>query len=66
MILATERHVLPDAGSPGFLSDCALFLDMDLSILGAPPLLQRYFHALLEVPARRNLAQSPTALAPFS
>lgn len=31
-ILATRRHELPDAAAP----DLALFLDLDLSILGAP------------------------------
>jgi predicted metal-dependent HD superfamily phosphohydrolase len=36
MIEATERHLLPTTGSPGFRTDCALFVDMDLSILAAP------------------------------
>ena len=35
MILATEGHVLPE-GERAKHSDIALFLDMDLGILGAP------------------------------
>ncbi|MDH3667007.1 MAG: hypothetical protein OEN23_08770 [Paracoccaceae bacterium] len=35
LILATEKHVVPGALSAGLSADCALFLDMDLSILGA-------------------------------
>ena len=37
MILATATHQLPDFTEAGPLQDAALFLDMDLSILGAPP-----------------------------
>ena len=37
MIEATATHQLPDLGSSGTNRDAALFLDMDLSILGAPP-----------------------------
>lgn len=37
LILATDGHALPAKGRPKLLSDCAFFLDMDLSILGAPP-----------------------------
>jgi predicted metal-dependent HD superfamily phosphohydrolase len=37
MIRATSGHNLPDFSSPGAARDCALFLDMDLAILGAPP-----------------------------
>ncbi|MGO4834191.1 hypothetical protein AB4144_18175, partial [Rhizobiaceae sp. 2RAB30] len=36
MIEATARHVVPDTGDEAARSDAALFLDMDLSILGAP------------------------------
>lgn len=35
LVLATAGHRLPVAGDPDLLSDCAFFLDMDLSILGA-------------------------------
>lgn len=35
LILETAGHQLPASGEPDLLSDCALFLDMDLSILGA-------------------------------
>ncbi|TGQ72862.1 hypothetical protein EN829_010365 [Mesorhizobium sp. M00.F.Ca.ET.186.01.1.1] len=37
MILATATHQLPDFTNDGFIRDAALFLDMDLSILGAAP-----------------------------
>jgi predicted metal-dependent HD superfamily phosphohydrolase len=36
MIEATAIHVVPDFGDPDAALDAALFLDMDLSILGAP------------------------------
>ncbi len=35
MIEATARHVVPDVGDEAARSDAALFLDMDLAILGA-------------------------------
>jgi predicted metal-dependent HD superfamily phosphohydrolase len=37
MIRATAKHMLPDVLSAAAASDCALFLDMDLAILGAAP-----------------------------
>jgi predicted metal-dependent HD superfamily phosphohydrolase len=37
MIEATATHALPDLGDRAASEDAALFLDMDLSILGAPP-----------------------------
>jgi predicted metal-dependent HD superfamily phosphohydrolase len=37
MIEATATHHVPDLGEPGANRDAALFLDMDLSILGAAP-----------------------------
>lgn len=36
LILATARHDVPEGMSDDLASDCALFLDMDMSILGAP------------------------------
>ena len=36
LIEATARHAIPDGLPPGEAADMALFLDMDLSILGAP------------------------------
>ena len=36
MIEATATHVLPDLGDEAATRDAAFFLDMDLSILGAP------------------------------
>jgi predicted metal-dependent HD superfamily phosphohydrolase len=38
MIEATATHVLPDHGDKAASRDAALFLDMDLSILGASPI----------------------------
>jgi predicted metal-dependent HD superfamily phosphohydrolase len=55
MIEATERHLLPTTGSPRFLADCALFLDMDLSILGAPTAV----FARYEADIRREYAMVP-------
>ncbi len=39
MIEATATHQVPDLGSPDANRDAALFLDMDLSILGTPAAL---------------------------
>ncbi len=36
LIIATAGHKVPDEAGSGLAQDCALFLDMDLSILGAP------------------------------
>jgi predicted metal-dependent HD superfamily phosphohydrolase len=36
MIRATAGHLCPDFENPAHRSDCALFLDMDLAILGSP------------------------------
>jgi predicted metal-dependent HD superfamily phosphohydrolase len=36
MIRATAGHRVPDFGDASATQDCALFLDMDLAILGAP------------------------------
>ncbi|RRH96421.1 hypothetical protein EH240_22455 [Mesorhizobium tamadayense] len=37
MIIATATHELPHSDDDNFVRDAALFLDMDLSILGAAP-----------------------------
>ncbi len=37
LILATQSHEVPDGLPPDAADDCALFLDMDMAILGAPP-----------------------------
>lgn len=37
MISATAMHELPQLGDENAIRDAALFLDMDLAILGAPP-----------------------------
>jgi predicted metal-dependent HD superfamily phosphohydrolase len=36
MIRATAGHAMPDVADAGSRQDCALFLDMDLSVLGSP------------------------------
>ena len=35
IVLATATHRVPEGAAPGLAGDCALFLDMDLSILGS-------------------------------
>jgi predicted metal-dependent HD superfamily phosphohydrolase len=55
MIEATERHLRPTTGSPRFLVDCALLLDMDRSILGAPTAV----FARYEADIRREYAMVP-------
>jgi predicted metal-dependent HD superfamily phosphohydrolase len=37
MIRATAGHAMPAVRDPATAQDCALFLDMDLAILGSPP-----------------------------
>jgi predicted metal-dependent HD superfamily phosphohydrolase len=37
MIRATAGHAVPDLADDAARRDCALFLDMDLAILGSPP-----------------------------
>src|SRR5262249_22650221 len=37
MIRATAGHTMPDFADAAARRDCALFLDMDLAILGSPP-----------------------------
>lgn len=36
IVLATAKHQVPSGSNDALAQDCALFLDMDLSILGAP------------------------------
>lgn len=56
LILATAGHLLPETSDRELLSDCAFFLDMDLSILGAPPaVFQAYEDAI-----RREYAFVPS------
>jgi len=35
LVLATRQHRIPEGSNPDFAADCALFLDMDISVLGA-------------------------------
>jgi predicted metal-dependent HD superfamily phosphohydrolase len=57
LVLATATHTLPTDADPELASDCATFLDMDLSILGAPePAFRRYDAAI-----RREYAAVPDA-----
>jgi predicted metal-dependent HD superfamily phosphohydrolase len=47
MIRATAGHRVPDFADAGAAQDCALFLDMDLAILGAPAAeFEAYEHAV--------------------
>lgn len=57
MIVATERHQLPETGSRRWLADCALFLDMDLSILGTPSAVFARYQAAI----RKEYAAVPDA-----
>lgn len=58
LILATVQHRLPDTAESWLHSDCAFFLDMDLSILGAEPLAFDLYEEAIQreyafVPANR-------------
>lgn len=58
LIEATQRHAVPAGLSAEAASDAALFLDMDLSILGAPqPVFDRY-----EADVRTEYAHVPEPL----
>jgi predicted metal-dependent HD superfamily phosphohydrolase/phosphopantetheine adenylyltransferase len=46
-ILATQTHVLPVAFTPAQAADCAVFLDIDMSILAALP--RRYAEYALQI-----------------
>jgi predicted metal-dependent HD superfamily phosphohydrolase len=35
LVLATHRHALPESDDPALLADAAIFLDIDLAVLGA-------------------------------
>lgn len=52
MIEATATHIVPDLGDDSANSDAALFLDMDLSVLGSP---EAEFHRY-EKAVRREFA----------
>lgn len=57
MILATAKHELPELKSAAALRDAELFLDMDMSILGAAPdVFDRY-----EAAVRKEYAWVPQA-----
>ena len=58
MIRATAGHRLPDFSTAGAARDCALFLDMDLAILGSAP----DDFAAYEAAVRREYAWVPEAL----
>jgi predicted metal-dependent HD superfamily phosphohydrolase len=55
MILATVAHQMPQTSEASFRSDAALFLDMDLSILGASPEIFDAYEAAI----RREYAWVP-------
>ncbi len=59
MIVATERHQLPETVSRRWLADCALFLDMDLlnAILGTPSAVFARYEAAI----RKEYAAVPDA-----
>ena len=47
IILATAAHAVPEGIAPELAADCALFLDMDLAILGSPPAVFDAFDAAI-------------------
>jgi predicted metal-dependent HD superfamily phosphohydrolase len=55
LVLATRSHRVPPGIAPALADDCAHFLDMDLSILGAPPDLFAWYDAAI----RREYAHVP-------
>lgn len=55
LILATHTHHVPPGLAPGLASDCAHFLDMDLSILGADAETFAWYDAAI----RREYAHIP-------
>src|SRR5262245_59213359 len=58
MILATAGHVVPEGFDEAARRDCALFLDMDLAILGSAP----DAFAAYEAAVRREYGWVPEAL----
>lgn len=70
IVLATATHQVPAGADPGLARDCALFLDMDLSILGAPwEQFARYDHAIRQefsaIPDHVFLPRRRTVMAGF-
>ncbi len=63
MIEATATHALPDLGDEAATRDAAFFLDMDLSILGAPQARLRFLRsgrqARIRLGRRQGLAVGP-------
>jgi predicted metal-dependent HD superfamily phosphohydrolase len=55
LILATQAHRIPPGLAPALAADCAHFLDMDLSILGADPETFAWYDAAI----RREYAHIP-------
>ena len=55
LILATTTHLVPPGLAPPLANDCAHFLDMDLSILGADPETFAWYTAAI----RREYARVP-------
>lgn len=57
LVLATRTHEVPAGLAPEIASDCAWFLDMDLSILGADPETFAWYDAAI----RQEYAAVPDA-----
>jgi predicted metal-dependent HD superfamily phosphohydrolase len=70
LVLATRIHAIPAGIDPAIAADCAWFLDMDLSILGADPATFAWYDAAIRVeyaavPDAEWRARRPGVLATF-
>ena len=70
LVLATSSHAIPPGIAPAIAADCAWFLDMDLSILGADPAIFAWYNAAIRieyaaVPEAEWRARRPHVLGTF-
>lgn len=70
IILATEAHTVPEGIASDLAADCALFLDMDLAILGSQPTEFEAFDAAIReefsmVPDEIFFPRRKSAMAAF-
>lgn len=70
LVLATQRHEVPRGIAAAVAADCAWFLDMDLSILGADPETFAWYDAAIRqeyagVPEAEWRVRRPAVLATF-
>lgn len=70
LVLATATHRVPPGLAPALAADCAHFLDMDLSILGADPATFAWYDAAIRaeyahIPEGQWRQRRPAVLAGF-